>query len=329
MSVTCNDGVKRVLGTVPIESDGSVYFEAPPCKSLHFQLLDEHHRTLHTMRSFTNLMPGEKRGCVGCHQTHSATPEGKTGLAMRKAPAKITPYPWGPDYSLGYQRDIQPILDKHCGACHQGTGKARAKLDLTLRPSADFGTFPEPYVTLTLGNKRSHGGGFPGVCEGGIAGTILAEAKPWRPADYGVIPPMTKLSYTSKLIEIASSGKHNNVKLDTDSLLKLILWVDTLCPYRGEQEVRAMADPDPTDPLFQRSNYPPSDVTVQDVYAQSPYRPRMRTAPVINRAYRQDEFPNIESRLPRDATGNIIPPVAFTPEGRRIETAWPGPGKLE
>jgi len=329
MSVTCNDGVKRVLGTVPIEPDGSVYFEAPPCKSLHFQLLDEKHRTLHTMRSFTNLMPGEKRGCVGCHQTHSATPESKPGLAMRKPPAKITPYPWGPDYSLGYQRDIQPILDKHCGACHQGNGKAREKFDLTFRPSADFGAFPEPYVTLTLGKNRSRAGGFPGVCEGGIAGTILAEAKPWQPADYGVIPPMTKLSYTSKLIEIASSGKHNAVKLDADSLMKLILWVDTLCPFRGEQEVRAMADPDPSNPIFQRSNYPPSDVTVQDVYAQSPYRPRMRTAPVVNRAYRQDEFPSIESRLPRDAKGNIIPPVAFTPDGHRIETAWPGPGKLE
>lgn len=323
MSVTCNDGIKRVLGTVPIESDGSVYFEAPPCKSLHFQLLDEHHRALHTMRSFANLMPGEQRGCVGCHQTHSATPAPKPGLAIRKAPAKLTPYPWGADYSLGYERDIQPILDKNCGKCHQGDGKGREKLDLTLGPSPDFGAFPEPYVTLTLGKKRSRAGDFPGPCEGGIAGTILAEAHPWRPADYGVIEPMTKLSYASKLIEIASSGKHHEVKLDSQSLLKLILWVDTLCPYRGEPEVRAMADPDPNDPLYKRSNYPPADVNVADVYAQSPYRPRMRTAPLVNRAYRQDEFPNIESRLPRDAQDSIVPPVAFTADGRRIETSWP------
>ncbi len=325
MSVACNDGVKRVLGTVPIEADGSVCFEAPPCRAIHFQLLDANHRALHTMRSFANLMPGERRGCVGCHATHSVAPAANRGLAMRKEPSRIAPYPWGTDHSFGYERDIQPILDRNCGRCHQGSGRGRAKLDLTLRPSADFGAFPEPYVTLVLGAKRRVAGGFPGVCEGGIADTILAEAHPWRPEDYGVLDPMTKLSGASRLIELASGGRHHDVKLDPESLLKLVLWVDTICPYRGEPEVRAMADPDPNDPLFKKSNYPPSDVTVEDVYAQSPYRPRMRTAPVVNRAYRQDEFPDVESRLPRDARGDVVPPVAFTPDGHRVETPWPPP----
>ncbi len=86
-----------------------------------------------------------------------------------------------------------------------------------------------------------------------------------------------------------------------------------------------MQDPDPKDPLFAKSNYPPSDPTVKDVYAESPYRPRMRTAPLVNRAYRQDEFPSTESRLPRDKDGKILPPVSFTPDGKRIERHWPGP----
>jgi len=329
VSVTCNDGIKRVLGTVPIEPDGSVYFEAAPCKAIHFQLLDERHRALHTMRSFTNLMPGERRGCVGCHELHSTTPVSQNRLALSRGPVTIEPYPLGTDFSLGYERDIQPILDNHCGRCHSATGPdplcqtGREKLDLTLRPSADFGTFPEPYVTLTLGNKRSVAGGFPGPCEGGIANTILAEAHPWRPADYGTLPPLTKLSYASPLIDLAASGKHYETKVDDDSLLKLILWVDTLCAYRGEREIREMDDPDPEHPLFRRSNYPPSDEGVEDVYAQSPYRPRMRTAPLVNRAYRQDEFPNLESRLPRDAQSRILPPVAFTTDGRRVERPWP------
>ena len=234
----------------------------------------------------------------------------------------LEPYAIGPVYSMGYERDIQPILDKYCGACHQGKGKGRAKLDLTLRPSPDAGVFPEPYVTLTLGKKRNLGGHFPSNCEGGIAGTIMAENRPWRPEDYGTFPPMQALSYKSKLIEYAGSGKHNKVKVDDESLTKLILWVDTMCNYRGEQELRAMADPDPNDPLFKRSNYPPSDPTIKDVYAQSPYRPRMRTAPLVNRAYRQDEFPTTESRLPRDANGNILPPVEFLADGARVER-WP------
>jgi hypothetical protein len=79
-----------------------------------------------------------------------------------------------------------------------------------------------------------------------------------------------------------------------------------------------MADPDPKNPMFAKSNYPPSDVTVTDVYAQSPYRPRMATAPLVNRAYRQDEFPSTESRLPRDAAGKILPSVTFGPDGQRI-----------
>ncbi len=135
---------------------------------------------------------------------------------------------------------------------------------------------------------------------------------------------MKALSYKSKLIDIASSGQHYNVKVDQESLTKLILWVDTLCPYRGEQELREMADPDPSLAIFKRSDYPPSDPTIQDVYAESPYRPRMRTAPVVNRAYRQDEFPDNESRLPKDKDGNILPPVEFDKNGKRIERRWNG-----
>ena len=170
-------------------------------------------------------------------------------------------------------------------------------------------------------------GSFPANCSGGIADTILAEAQPWRPKDYGTFPPMTALSYKSRLVKIAASTTHGKVtkaKVDDRSLLKLILWVDTLCAYRGERELRAMADPDPTDPIFRRSSYPPRDPTIQDVYAQSPYRPRMRTAPLVQRAYRQDEFPTVESRLPRDKEGNIVPPVSFTPDGRRIVRMAPG-----
>ncbi|MDP6047695.1 MAG: hypothetical protein QGG25_18940, partial [Phycisphaerae bacterium] len=270
-----------------------------------------------TMRSFTNVMPGELRGCVGCHEDQDLAPTGRPGRPMKGSPAKLTPYPWGAGYSFGYERDIQPILDKNCGKCHQGKGKGRKKLDMTLRASKDMGVFPEPYVTLVLGKQR-RGGSFVRNCSGGAAGTILAQPLPWRPSTYKTIPPMTTLSYKSKLVANATSGKHNKVKVDSLSALKLIVWVDLLCPYRGENELRAMADPDPKNPMFAKSNYPPSDVTVSDVYAQSPYRPRMATAPIVNRAYRQDEFPSTESRLPRDADGKIISPVTFGPDGQRI-----------
>ncbi len=323
VSVVVNDAVKFVLGTVPIEEDGSFYFEAPPCTTLHFQLLDEHHRCLHTMRSFTSVMPGENRGCIGCHEGQNAAPARQKSMAMAKPPAVIQPYPIGARYSLGYERDIQPILDRHCGSCHQGGGAGTKKLDLALRPSPDGGVFPEPYLTLTLGQKRQLGD-FPANCAGGIAGTILAEARPWTPETYKTFPPLKAMSYASRLVDLASSGKHYQVKVDELSLTKLILWVDTLCAYRGERELRDMPDPNPDDPIFKHSDYPPSDPTVKDVYAESPYRPRMRTAPLVNRAYRQDEFPTVESRLPKTADGQILPSVTFTGRGERLERSWAG-----
>ena len=51
VSAVQSEGVKRVLGAVPIEADGSVAFHAPAGMSLHFQLLDQRQLALHTMRS--------------------------------------------------------------------------------------------------------------------------------------------------------------------------------------------------------------------------------------------------------------------------------------
>ena len=97
-----SDGVKRVLGTVPIHPDGSVWFKVPAGVALHFQLLDENHRALQTMRSFVNVMPGESRGCLGCHEQHNRAPqqEGVPVTALRRAPDAITPVPWA--YDAGF-----------------------------------------------------------------------------------------------------------------------------------------------------------------------------------------------------------------------------------
>jgi hypothetical protein len=76
---------------------------------------------------------------------------------------------------------------------------------------------------------------------------------------------MTSLSYTSPLIDLASSGKHFKVKVDPVNLRKLIAWVDTMCPYRGDEEVRQIDDPD-----FQGVDW-------------LGIRPRIKTAPRIIR----------------------------------------------
>jgi hypothetical protein len=265
VSIVYEESVKRILGTVPVEADGSVSFLVPPGRALHFQLLDEQHRCLQTMRSFTGVMPGEQRGCVGCHESHGVAPSGKPGRALRRHPARLTPPPWG-TASISYEDFAQPVLDRYCGTCHQGKGEARQQLDLTLRPSVSV--FKEPYLTLVgfagwqnpVPNRGQAGYG----CAGAIPVETMDETKN-DPRGLATLPPRKTLSYTSRLVEIASSGKHYGVKADPLSLQRLMAWVDMNCPYMSEEQVRALPDPD----------FPGIE--------QLPIRPRVKTAPVVER----------------------------------------------
>ncbi len=258
ISALQEDGVKRILGTVPVESDGSVHLEVPAGKALHFQILDEKYRALQTMRTFTGVMPGERRGCVGCHEQHSTAPSNGTGLAMKRPPSKLELPPWGTQ-SISYERMVQPVLDRHCGKCHQGKGEARKDFDLTLRPGRSV--FKEPYLSL-IGKVQV---ARPGQKKG-IAGAIMCENfRQSDPNSYTTTRPMQHLSYRSKLIDFAMSGKHYDVKVDPVSLRTLIGWVDANCPYRGDEDVRALPDPKFTG------------------IERLPIQPKCRTAPIIAR----------------------------------------------
>ena len=266
VSAVQSEGVKRVLGTVPIEADGSVSFHAPSGLSLHFQLLDERQRALQTMRSFTSVMPGEYRGCLGCHESHSRAPAGEArSLALAHPPRDITPPPWA-DTTVSYTRYVRPVLDKYCARCHEGAGEARKTLDFTFRPG--FLDWDETYFTLI--GKPTWGKAYemPKVCPPGfgIADTILVEAyEKVDPAAYRTPEPMSRLSYRSRLIEMVSNGKHHGVRVDDVNLQRLICWVDTMCPYRGDEEVRQEPDP-----VFQGVDW-------------LAIRPKIQTAPRIAR----------------------------------------------
>jgi len=289
IAISTNTRLKRVHGTVPIADDGSVYFEAPPGKALYFQLLDDNGLTLHSMRSWVNLMPGERRGCVGCHEGQVGTvgchegqvgtPAAKTISSATRRPDPIKPPPWGVR-TLSYVEDIQPIFDKNCAKCHQGEGKARKKLDLTLRPDKHGrwgGIFPEPYITLTCGDNAVNNYASmrtPSRTKPTIAGNFFIWAEL-----YTTLPPMTRWSYKSPLIHMHLHGKHNDVKLSKAELGKLIAWVDTNCHFRSLADVLAIADPDP------------------NWFLNWPYRPRMASAPYVSHVHSQDDFRSPEDRL--------------------------------
>ncbi|MEL6823679.1 MAG: hypothetical protein AAFP70_18125, partial [Calditrichota bacterium] len=61
---------QRVVGYAPVRSDGSFTVEVPANRSLHMQTIDENGMRLVNQRTWVQVMPGEKRLCTGCHDSH-------------------------------------------------------------------------------------------------------------------------------------------------------------------------------------------------------------------------------------------------------------------
>lgn len=116
--------VRMPLGVVPVESDGSVYCEAPVGKCLYFQLLDEKGLAVRSMRSATYVHPGEQLSCTGCHEDKwKVTPSSKIPIAFTRLPSKITPEVVDGAIPYNWHRLVEPILKSKCASCHQQNNK--------------------------------------------------------------------------------------------------------------------------------------------------------------------------------------------------------------
>lgn len=201
---------RQVLGTVPVDPDGSAFFRAPAGIPLAFQALDERGMAIQTMRSLTYLQPGEHSSCVGCHEHRTRPPRYQTpGLASRQAPTQISP---GPDGSkpFNYAILVQPVLDKHCIDCHQGP-EAPDGIDLTGTPVGDF---TASYMALA-----------PRVPFSQWQGTPQSNDEPLAPPDrFG--------ARASPLVDLLTNG-HHDVALTDDDWQRLITWMDTNALFYG------------------------------------------------------------------------------------------------
>ncbi len=114
--------VKQVLGTVPVEADGSACFRVPAKTPISLQPLDKEGKALQLMRSWLTVMPGETRSCIGCHEDNAGVPthEFRQSLAGLKPPKEITSW-YGPTRGFSFTREVQPVLDKYCVGCHDGS----------------------------------------------------------------------------------------------------------------------------------------------------------------------------------------------------------------
>ena len=134
---------KRVLGTVPVASDGSAYFSVPSDRFVYFQLLDENGMMIQSMRSGTVVQSGETTGCIGCHEDRRLAPSldvtRQMPLALQSAPAPLEG--WRGSYEpFGYMAEVQPVLDRHCVQCHDYGEAAGDKLNLAADRNLIFNT---------------------------------------------------------------------------------------------------------------------------------------------------------------------------------------------
>jgi hypothetical protein len=132
------ENARMLLGSVPVESDGSAYFRAPAGKPVYFQAVDAEGRAVQSMRSAVYLQPGERRSCIGCHEPPGSAAAGRATMALRRPPSRLEPGPEG-SHPLSFPRLVQPVLDRHCVSCHDGEeGLNRSSLVLTGEPAGKF-----------------------------------------------------------------------------------------------------------------------------------------------------------------------------------------------
>ncbi len=200
--------VRRVVGTVPVNDDGSAMFTIPANTPVALQPLDSEGKALQLMRSWFVGMPGEYISCVGCHEKQNQSAAMGFSKAVKSAP--VEPTPWrGPNRGFNFVREVQPVLDKYCVGCHSGKPGRPNFADITIIPTTTGSPLPKSYLEL-----------HPYVRRNGPEG------------DYHTLTPLEFHANTSLLVQILRKG-HYNVKMDEEAWDRLITWIDVNVPAYG------------------------------------------------------------------------------------------------
>lgn len=200
---------RGVLGTVPVEEDGSAYFRCPAGCEVYFQALDEHGMMVQNMRSATYLHPCENLSCIGCHESKKvrAPKEDQPPLALRRPPSDINPECSG-SYPLTFPRLVQPVLEKRCVACHSAETNAPSLAGEANGRSAAF-------KTLSRFAWGKNGGN----------GAILRN-------DRSHSIPGQEGARVSKLYKLLAGG-HHGVQLTAEEMHRITLWIDCNSNFYG------------------------------------------------------------------------------------------------
>ena len=166
------------LGIVPVEDDGSVFFEVPPNKQLIFQTLDENGMAIRTMRSVAFVHPGEQLVCTGCHEpVNEAAPASYSGKAFRRPPSTLQPE-IGAIEPISFYRTVKPVFENSCIGCHREQQSGPVKMDFEdLRPSVFYfaGGMRGTTMTSGAGGGSRSVSGFFGAANSRLGQVLLDE----------------------------------------------------------------------------------------------------------------------------------------------------------
>lgn len=210
--------VRRILGTVPVAADGSVYFRVPANTPIAVQPLDAEGKALQVMRSWFTAMPGEFLSCVGCHEPQNTAPILQPREVANRKPVDITPW-YGPARGFSFRHEIQPVLDRHCVGCHNGSEDTKGRPDFSDNPLPGWNNFTPSYLALHPYVRR-----------------------PGPESDYHLPIPLEWHADTSELIQMLRKG-HHGVELTPEAWDRLITWIDLNVPDHGRWSDHAPIPP--------------------------------------------------------------------------------------
>jgi len=205
LGVSHEETGKFVLGTVPVEADGSAYFRVPSGMSLFFQALDADGFALQTMRTLTYVQPGQTLSCIGCHESRYTAPTPQTMLAMARGPSRIQPDVEG-TWPLRFDTLVQPVLDRRCASCHHAAAEnaVAAQVDLSAAKA---------WETLI------------GYAGGDLSALVF---------ERDVSIPGDNPARRSKLLSyLRDDPAHRDIGLTRDDIQRLAAWMDTYGQTQG------------------------------------------------------------------------------------------------
>ena len=196
---TGRTNIREVLGTVPVEEDGSVYFQAPTNKAIYFQALNERGLAVQSMRSVTYVHPGERLVCHGCHEPRHQAPavRDRNPLAWHREPSEIRPDVEGSN-PFDFDLLVKSVFDTKCNECHREKNAVKLDRKTAMKYVPHF-ISPKPYEL-----SRTVPGKF------GALGSRL-------------------LKYLDK--------SHHRLDLTADEFHRITLWMDCNAASRGSQQL--------------------------------------------------------------------------------------------